>query len=102
LLVLVSTKTPRPALGGVDERRWRVAAEIRIDGQRVTCSGAAVDTRGVGGVLDVAALGVENHRQPGASRVEHDVFQDPDAPPAEPLEKRALRLDHRDVRRQTR
>ena len=93
-----------PAAGG-DERLERVAAEIRVDGERVgePVTPLARLEIGVGvrarGGADVAALAVDDHEQPGRAGVADDALEGGEAVGAEHLEERELRLDGDCVRR---
>ena len=87
---------------GGEERLDRLAAELRVDRQRVGARRVALEVRvGVGarGRADVAALAVGDHEQPGAPRVDADLVERRDPGGAERLEERELRLDGDGVRR---
>ena len=93
------------AAAGGDERLERVAAEVRVHGQRVgdrLAALARLEVR-VGvrarGRADVAALAVDDHEQPGRARVADDPLEGGDSVGAEHLEERELRLDGDAVRR---
>ncbi len=98
--VSARTKSPAPlsrarSTAGFSEpspvrrHRQRVREERRVlaqEGLRVRGHGRA----------DVAALGVHHDQRPGRPRLLDRLLQDGDAPRADPLEERALRLEDRD------
>ena len=90
--------------GGVDERLQRAEAEERADRDRVGGERAGRVEVGVGvglaGGADVAALDVEQHQRAELAGGGDDPLEDGDAPAAEPLVERRLRLDHGDLGRQ--
>ena len=94
---------PGPAAPrGGDERLDRLAAEIRVDRQRVGARLVPFEVRvgvGAGGGADVAALSVGDHEQPGAARVDAHLVECREPGGAERLEERELRLHRDGVRR---
>ena len=84
-----------------EERLDRVAAEPRVDRQRVGARRVALEVRlrvGARGRADVAALAVGDHEQPGAPGVGADLVERRHPGGAERLEERELRLDSDRVR----
>ena len=98
-----STNSPAPAArAAVDERRERVAAEQRVDGERIGAEAGdraerrrrlAEERLGVrgGADVDVAALGVGDDEQPGVPGSSDDLGERRPAGRPEPLEARDLR-----------
>ena len=104
--VLTRQKSPPPARRQAARNGLeRVAAEVRVHGQRVGDRRPAVTRLEVGGGVgargraDVAALAVRDHEQAGRARVGADLLERAHPVGAERLEERELRLDRDDVRR---
>src|SRR5262249_12143885 len=86
------------ATHGAEEGLDRVAAEPRVDGERVGPRWIALEVRlrvRPRGRADIAPLPVGDHEQPGALRVPADLLEGGDPGGAERLEEGELRL-HRD------